>query len=483
MGSHLLFNIRPFQIRMASVEKGNQLKNISYYQPHSPSLVGTIYKGKISKVVSSLSFVFVDLGEHKSGFLYKKDLYEKQQKSSDFLKKNKEVMVQVKSDPSRHKGARLTTDISLSGFYVVYVPNHVKKIVFSRKIQEEKEKERIEKILKSFSLNGTLIVRTLAQGKSEKEIKTDLQKLVDQWQDLKQKFKTQKHYGKLESPPDPLVNYMKDFMHEKISKILVDDETTCVDLKKKLQTFYAEVASKIKNYSKDEPLFERFKIEKQIKRLQEKKVQLKNGGSLVFEELEAFVVIDVNTSRYTGKKQSTSESLLSMNLEAAKVIAEQTILRDLGGIILIDFIDMDHQEDRKKVVQFLKEELEKDKNKTKVYPMGDLGLVQITRRRKKQSLFRSLQRECSACDGKGYVSKIPTKVAELFLQLEGQSSRNCFFMRKKASPQVFCHPSLKTWIDQKEQKSLEFLKNKHAIEPRFVVDSQYQDGFFKIKED
>ncbi len=483
MSSTILLNVRPNQTRMACINEKGLLKQISYHQKENPSLVGAIYKGKVSRVQDSFNFAFVNIGLKKGGFLYGKDLAQKSKKVGEVLKVGKDILVQIKTDPLREKGPRLTTEISLPGFYIVYIPNQIKKIVFSRKILDEEEKKRLAKILEKFDIQDTLIVRTLAKGKGEKELKKDLENLKVQWEKLQENFKSHQGQGKLQEREGPIINYLKNFLDEETKTILIDNEETYHTVKQWLKDNHStELVKKVKKYSKIASLFKEFNLESQIEKIQSKKVYLKNGGSLVFEELEAFVVIDVNTARYKGKK-NISESILAMNLEAARVTAEQITLRELGGIILIDFIDMEDQKDQRKVVSCLERELGKDKAQTKVFPMVNLGLVQITRKRKNLSLSHYLKQDCAHCRGEGLHKKITTISQEILIKLEDFSSPiiKIPFFSKVKKMKVTCHPKLKHWIEEKNLKSLEFLKEKLLIEPLFVEDSECAYEFFKIE--
>ena len=483
MSSQILLNVRPGQIRMACIENGS-LKQVSHYQRENPSIVGSIYKGRVSRIQGSFNFAFVNIGLKKGGFLYGKDLAQNQKKVDETLKVGEDIIVQIKTDPVRDKGPRLTTEISLAGFYIVYVPNQIKKIVFSRRIADGEEKKRITEILESFDVQDTLIVRTLAEGKGEKELKKDLENVKAQWKKLQERFKSYKGQGELQERENPIISYLKNYLNKETKTILIDEEETYSTIKKWLKDNHSsELVKKVKKYSKISALYKEFNIESQIEKIQSKKVYLKNGGSLIFEELEAFVVIDVNTARYKGKK-NISESILAMNLEAAITIAEQITLRELGGIILIDFIDMEDLRNRKKVVSCLEKELEKDKAQTKVFPMGDLGLVQITRKRKNLSLSQYLKQECSHCNGEGRHKKTATIAAEILIKLENFASPSLKIplLSRTKKLKVTCHPKLKHWIEEKDLKTLKFLKEKLYIEPFFVEDSESSYDSFRVEK-
>jgi len=484
MDSKILLNVRPHQIRMACIKKGGQLKQISYHQKDNPSFVGQIFKGKVSRIQNILNFAFIDIGMKKAGFLYGKDTFQSFKPIKEILKLGQEILVQVKADSHDQKGHRLTSEISLPGFYMVLIPNHIAKVVCSRKITNEKERERLKEICTKWNIPHTIIVRTLARGKKEDILKRDLEILQKQWENLQKKFKQHKGEGTLQESDSPVINYLKNYFSEDIQMVLIDEDQTYLDIKNWLEDNGSkELVRKIKKYSKSKPLFKEFLIENQIKNIQSKKVYLKNGGSLIFEETEAFVVIDVNTARYKGQ-QNVSKSVLAMNLEAARVIAEQIVLRELGGIILIDFIDMDQIKDREAVVACLDKSLKEDKTQTQVFPMGELGLVQITRKRRNASMVSYLNERCGHCKGQGQHKTMATLAGEVLTQME-DVPRPLLQVPLLSRPQklkITCHPRLSQWIQDKALDSLRLLKNKLKIEAYFEDDPKCSPQVFKIKK-
>ena len=478
MGSQILFNVRPYQTRVAFVKEG-LLTDLFYQRNEKPSLVGTIFKGKVSKLAEKLNFAFVELGLKKAGFLYGKDLSESKKLIKN-LKKDEFILVQAKSDPLRKKGLRLTMDVSLAGRYLVYMPQSLAKTSLSRRIQGDKERKRLLEIFKNFQEPCSIIGRTLAQKRSEEELKKDLEALKLQWEKIQADYSEKEEVGAIQKGLDSGLSYLKDLMNDSIEAVWVDDKEAYENIQKFVKEWLPEFHSRVKYFSKKKSLFKQFRLEEQIEKLHLQKVSLKNGGFLIIEELEAFTVIDVNSGRFMGKK-NLKETLLTLNLEAAKAIAEQIRLRHLGGIILIDFIDMEDEDSNQKLVSSLANQVKEDKSHPKVFPMSNLGLVQITRKRTRQSLSHFTTEKCSACNGLGQVKTSITVAGDIFLALENKAPQPAWFFKKKSHPKVFLNPTIKKWIDKEETKALEFLQKELAIVPEWHEDGQLPLEKFKIQ--
>ena len=480
MSSSILFNVRPHQTRVAFVKDG-VLKDIFYHRDQDPSLMGAVYRGEVSRLAKRLNFAFVELGLKKSGFLYGKDVTNRgNQPLNQVLKPGDFILVQVKSDPARGKGPRLTQELSFSGRYLVYMPTQPKKTAVSRRIPDAKERERLSGILKNLDEPCALIARTLAEGRSEEELKKDLKALKLRWEKIQEDSKQAKGIKELQKGFDPGMTYLKDLMGETIEAVWVDNKQAYSRVRDFVRDLQPELKSRVKYFSGKQGLFKEFDIESQIQKAGQKKVYLKNGGSIVIEELEAFSVIDVNSGRFMGKG-NLHEAILSINLSAARIIAQQIRLRHLGGIILIDFIDMDSEKNKEKLVSFLEKEFSDDRSRPRVFPMVELGLVQITRKRERHPLSAFLSQNCPSCEGRGYIKSYPAIVGEIFQALEEQAQKG-FFFKKSLSPRVSCHPQIKEWI-KKETESLEFLKKEFCITPEFVSDPLLATQSFTIKRD
>ena len=458
----IFINVRPYQTRVAVTEKG-RLKQIFYHRDKTPSQVGALYKGRVTKINKSLNFAFVDLGLERSGFLYGKDLAGKTKEVSKTLKLNQEILVQIKSDPIRKKGVRLSQEISLAGLFLVYIPQQRNKLNVSRQIKKAEDRERLTELFKNSKTKGALILRTLAGEQKESDIIKELDQLKSNWENLKQKFKEQKSLGQLQEGEDPLLRFLKDSLSFEIDRFLVDEKNTYKKIISWLKIFRVDLAKKVEFYKEKESLFEKHRLESQFHKANQKKVSLSGGGFLIFEELEAFTVIDVNSGRFTGQKNLAS-NLLQLNLESARKIAEQIQLRHLGGIILVDFVDMESPEDGEKVVACLEQGLKGDKSHPKVFKMGELGMVQITRRRSENSLSHFMTKVCESCGGLGRKKTIPTLAVDLFLKVEKFAPKGFSLLQRKQKVKVLCHPDIKNYIEEKESQTLEFFSKKLSID-------------------
>lgn len=470
MKKAIFFNTRPYQTRIGYTEDG-VLKNILYHREQEPSLVGGIYKGKVVRSPKGLDFVFVDIGQKRSGFLFKK----KKSHRSEY-KEGDIFFVQVVSDPIYEKGCRLTADISFSSRFLVYMPQQEKKVTFSRRISGNEEKEKLSKVIEDFDEPGTFIVRTLAQGKSDKEIKKDLKKLKKEWKDLQKQFSRKKGVGEIEKGLGMDLRYLKDHMSEEVSEIFVDQKEAYIKIKKFIKSFMPEFLPRLKLFSEKKSLFEAFELESQIESALSRRVRFKGGGFLIFEELEALTVIDVNTGRYMGKG-SHKESILKINLEAARTLSKHIRLRHLAGIIIVDFIDMEEIEDREKVISVLQKELESDKAYPRIFPMTDLGLVHVTRKRSYPALSSFAKESCSSCKGEGKVASRSAVAIKILNALEKRMNQN---LKKRKKISIFCHPEVKIKMED-HQKSLQLFKKKLSFDLELVPEDSFSVETFKIE--
>lgn len=481
MSLELFINVRPYQTRVACTEKGN-LKKIFYHRNKSPSLVGALYKGEVKKIIKSLNYALIDLGLERLGFLYGKDLPGKIKDVSKLLKVGKKVLVQVKADPLRNKGVRLSMEIGLAGLYLVYLPEQKTKTTVSRQISSLKEKKRLNELASQLNEKGALIVRTFAQDRTETEITSDLNQLKEKWQNIQNKFQSQKEIGQIQKGEEPLLVFLKDMLSSELERLLVDEKDTFKKVRQWLKAIRPDLAKKAEYYKEEKLIFENFNLEKQIQKTQQKKVSLKSGGFLIFEELEAFSVIDVNSGRFSGNK-SLSQSLLQLNMEAAKKIAEQVQLRHLGGIILVDFIDMESFEDGEKVVACLEQGFKGDRSHTRVFPMGELGMVQITRKRSENSLSHFMTEVCPACKGQGRKKTIPTIVTDIFLKTESLAPTHFLSSLKRAQRvRISCHPKIKFYIEEKEKESLDFFRKKLSLQIGLEENPKVELENFQIEK-
>jgi len=337
---------------------------------------------------------------------------------SDLLKPGQEVLVQIAKEPIAKKGARITSHIALPGRFLVFMPT-VNHTGVSRKIESDTERRRLKEILLSEKgeASGGFIVRTAASGASEEELRSDLRFLLNLWADIKQRSESSKSPALIYHDLNLIERILRDQVTDNFSAIWVDTETEYERVLRFLQRFQPNLIRRVKLYSKDTPLFEQFGITEEINKALRAKVWLKSGGSIVINQTEALVAIDINTGKFVGKTTKLEDTILKTNLDAIPEIVRQIRLRDLGGIIIIDFIDMDERKNRNRVMAALEDELKKDRAPSKVLQFNDFGLVAITRKRVKQSLERTLSTTCGVCAGTGMVKSPVTVCNDIYIEM------------------------------------------------------------------
>jgi ribonuclease E len=337
---------------------------------------------------------------------------------SDLLKPGQEVLVQIAKEPIAKKGARITSHIALPGRFLVFMPT-VGHIGVSRKIESDGERRRLKEILLSErgEASGGFIVRTAASGASEEELRSDLRFLLNLWADIKQRSESSKSPALIYHDLNLVERILRDQVTDNFSAIWVDTETEYERVLRFLQRFQPSLIRRVKLYTKDTPLFEQFGITAEIDKALRSKVWLKSGGSIVINQTEALVAIDINTGKFVGKTARLEDTIVKTNLDAIPEIVRQIRLRDLGGIIIIDFIDMDERKNRNKVMAALEEELKKDRAPSKVLQFNDFGLVAITRKRVKQSLERTLSSTCGVCQGTGMTKSPVTVCNDIYIEM------------------------------------------------------------------
>ncbi len=342
---------------------------------------------------------------------------------SELLKQGQEILVQIAKEPIAKKGARITSHIALPGRFLVFMPT-VNHVGVSRKISSDEERQRLKRILISEkgSATGGFIVRTAADGASEDDLRADIRFLISLWTEIKQRSDTAKAPALIYHDLNLVERILRDQVSDNFSTIWVDTEAEYERIVRFLNRFQPSLVRRVKLYTKDTPLFEQFGIQDEITKALKSKVWLKSGGSIVINQTEALVAIDINTGKYVGKTARLEDTILKTNLDAIPEIVRQIRLRDLGGIIVIDFIDMDERKNRNKVMQALEEELKSDRAPSKVLQFNDFGLVAITRKRVKQSLERTLSTQCAICAGTGMVKSPTTVCNEIYIEMRKMQS-------------------------------------------------------------
>ena len=370
---------------------------------------GNIYMGKVQNVLPGMEAAFIDITTPKNAVLYRSDVVAKgsenrSTKIEQLLRAKENILCQVTKNPIAHKGARLTQEVSLPGRFVVLVPNSDTYGISKR--LPEKERKRLRKILDRVKPKGAgIIVRTAAENVTEDEIVNDVKRLADQWQAIEKLAKESKGPAMLYREPEMAVRVIREEFNKEYRGIIIDDRALYEDVKGYVESITPALADRVQYFDRDaEPLslFERHHVAEQLRKAVDTKVWLPSGGSLIIEGTEALTVIDVNTGKNVGKS-SLEETVYRNNLEAAREVARQLRLRDVGGIIVIDFVDMEIKKNREEVVRVFREALAQDKTRTQVFDISELGLVEMTRKRIGEGLVESLSKTCETCEGPGHI--------------------------------------------------------------------------------
>src|SRR5882724_3948357 len=448
--SLLVINADGPETRVALVEDGF-LGELYIERKRERGIAGNIYKGRVERVLPGMQAAFVNIGLEKSAYLHVSDVRgtpddlkgllsaetnrnddreeEEEERDAarasggarieDLLKEGQEVIVQVTKEPISTKGARTTRYISLPGRHLVFMPT-VDHIGISRRIASDKERRRLREIVESVRPPGSgFIVRTVAENVSERELKSDMEFLIKLWNEVVRRAEGGRCPSLIYNDLDLLLRTVRDLFTADVEKLIIDSRGEYERVKKFIAAFMPDFPGIIELYEGQEPIFDGFGIEIEIDRALERKVWLKSGGYLIVDEMEALTAIDVNTGRFVGKS-SLEDTITKTNLEASREVAEQLRIRSIGGMIVVDFIDMDRPHNREKVTRAFNEYLRKDRSKAAVTRISELGLIEMTRKRTRESLLHTLTEPCSACEGKGYTKSRRTISYELFRELRRQ---------------------------------------------------------------
>lgn len=501
MSAEILINVRPQETRVAYVE-GGVLTDFKIERKTSPTLVGSIHRGKVIRVLPGMQAAFVDIGLEKAAFLYVGDIREDFDELAaeldrdtplsdeddpekivetpripiqDLISEGQHILVQVAKDPIGTKGARLTTHISLPGRFVVYLPT-VRHLGISRRIEDEKERERLKQIVTKINPSGGVIVRTAGESASDESLKSDIEYLDRLSKEIFKNYEKKKGTGLIHQEIDVELRALRDLMNEGVTSVWVDD----LEVHKKVSKFVSQLMPKYKQnvvyYEERKPLFDLYDIDIEISRSLDRKIWLKSGGYIVVDEAEALVVIDVNTGKYVGKRD-LEETILKTNLEAVKEIAHQLRIRNCGGIIIIDFIDMEKESHKEKILTALGEEVQKDRARTNVISMSPLGLVEMTRKRIRPSLIKTLCEPCTYCEGKGYIKTKATVANEIFRELERDLPQ---LENKKTNILIHCHQEVVDWIYEVEGETLSFIESKIGRSVSFKIEPAYHMEQYEV---
>lgn len=412
MNKSIIASVMPEETRVALLEAG-ELMEVSVERSESGHLVGNIYKGKVKNVLPGMQAAFVDIGRDKNAFLYMGDAG--RQAACQHLTIGQDVLVQIAKDAMGDKGPRATISLTLPGRYIVLMPT-VDYIGISRRIEEEPERERLRQIAEKIRPAGMgVIVRTVAIGKGEEDLIKDMAYLANMWSILSSRAKRSNAPALIYRDAELVVRIVRDYLTEDVTEFVIDNQEAynrVVDLLTHISPELAECVRLYTPTGQENDIFSRFNLDAQLDGLRDRRVELACGGYLVIDHTEALTVIDVNTGKFVGKT-NLSETVFQTNLEAAAQIVRQLRLRDIGGIIIIDFIDMDKAEQRAAVLAVLELELKKDRTKSNVLGFTSLGLVEMTRKKARQSINGMLYSQCPYCLGKGRIKSPETVVLDI----------------------------------------------------------------------
>jgi len=422
VNAEILMNVTPTETRVAVVENG-VLQEIYIERTNHRGLVGNIYKGKVVRVLPGMQAAFVDIGLERAAFIHAAEVGKGDANApiNQLLHEGQSLVVQVTKDPISTKGARLTTQLAIPSRCLVYMPG-VDHVGVSQRIEEEGERDRLKELvnncMEAEGLTGEagFILRTAAEGVGEDEILADTRYLRRLWRKLEERIKDNKAPSLVYDELPLSLRTIRDLSRPEVSKILIDSRETFQKIEHFTQQYVPEVSERVEYYPGPRPIFELYSVEDEIQRALERKVPLKSGGYLVVDQTEAMTTIDVNTGGFVGRR-NLEETIYKTNLEAATAIGRQVRLRNLGGIIILDFIDMTEPEHQRQVLRMLEKMLEKDHTKSKISGVSELGLVEMTRKRTRESLEHMLMEPCKACDGRGSVKTAETICYEIFREI------------------------------------------------------------------
>jgi len=483
MQNTLVINVDIGETRVALIE-GGVLAELYLEREQDRSPVGNIYLGKVTRVLPGMQAAFVDIGLDRAAFLHVEDVVPEEDleqllngdhehedtedeavKSKrisrktpirDVLKEGQDIVVQVSKGPISTKGARVTSHVAMPGRYVVYMPT-VDHVGISKRIGNDKERKRLREAIDAFKpAQGGLIVRTVAQGLTKRELKADVGYLVKAWEHAaKKRQQVKRAPACLYTDLDIVLRAARDLFTEDVKKIIIDDPKEHARLVEFVSAFMPERADDVQLYQGDAPVFDEYGIEDEISRALARKVPLASGGYLIIDQAEALTAIDVNTGRFTGRGKDLEETILQTNIEAVKEIGYQLRFRNIGGLIVLDFIDMERSSHRDKVYRALLEVLKRDKAKTTAVRVSELGLVEMTRKRTRESLGRTMHEPCFYCDGTGVLQSKTTICHEILRQLQREKDQLPGYKII-----INAHPAICDMLQREQRSHMEMATNR-----------------------
>ncbi len=497
MKQQIIINADSYETRIAILEEG-ELAELRVERAEQRRSVGDIYKARVNAVLPGMQAAFVDLGLPKTGFLHASDLAENlvgiedlsdveengerggrrrrsaAPKIEDHLKKGQEVLVQITKEAIGTKGPRVTQQVSLPGRFCVLMPG-VEHVGVSRRIEDRGERQRIKAIIHDLKPKGVgLIARTAGEGKGDPEFAADVKHLYRLWQKVDKKAAAVRAPALVHRELEMTAGLIRDLFTDEVDEVVIDDKESFAETQAYLKSVSPELRDRVKLYRGKEPIFDHFGIEPQIEKTFERKVWLKKGGYICIDHAEALVAIDVNTGRFTGKKNQ-EETIFRTNLEAAREIPRQLRLRDIGGIIVIDFIDMEIEANKRAVLDELRAQLRNDRARTKAFAVSDLGLVEMTRQRERSSLLHYYTEDCPHCGGLGKVPSPETMLVKL-----ERAMRRVAAMGGQKRITVKVAPEIALFFVEQEARRFTELERRFRIQVDLKDDPQLRRGEMRV---
>ena len=496
MSSEIFINSNQREIRVALMESNLLVELFIEHKSHK-GIVGNIYKGKVTKILPGMQVAFVDIGLDKAGFLYVGDIdvidmldledplevptIAEEDKDHPFegkpgrpnhdikiqniLKEGQEILVQIAKNPLGTKGARITNYITLPGRHLVYMPT-VNHISVSRRIEDENEKERLKKLISEVGNDGEgYIVRTAGQDAEKSDFQSDINFLHRLWENLKKKSEGISGPYLIYEDLNLIFRSIRDLFTNDTQRLVIDSKS---DFKKCLEfcsSYMPHLSDKVELYKDPMPIFEHYGVEPDINRALDRTIWLKSGGYIIIDQTEALVAIDVNTGKFVGHSDP-EDTILQTNLEALKEVVYQLRLRNIGGIIIVDFIDMANEESKEIVSNALKQALKSDRSRTRILKISELGLVEMTRKRVRESLVQTLCDPCDYCEGKGYIKSPSTVCYEIIREIQRRGTDN--ITNKKLEIKV--HPIIYDMLFEEDSGLLEEMEKQNNLEIIFNVN-------------
>lgn len=496
MSEELLINVTPVETRVALVENG-MLQEVYIERTSNRGIVGNIYKGRVVRVLPGMEAAFVDIGLERAAFIHVSDIVSHSPSEPQtpepadialLLREGQTLIVQVIKDPIGTKGARLTTQLSIASRYLVYMPG-LTHIGISQRIEDDLERERLKQLIvgcqvqlsdklsneeDSVDVTAGFIARTAAEGAGEDEFQADVRFLARLWKKLQQRIKDNSASSVIYQDLPLFTRAIRDLVKPQTEKIRIDSNESYAIVKEFAENFLIDVSDRLEYYPGERPIFDLYNIDDEIQKALGRKVQLKSGGYLIIDQTEAMTTIDVNTGGFVGHR-NLEETIFKTNLEAARTIGRQLRLRNLGGIIILDFIDMADEEHKRQVLRMLEKMLERDHARTTVSCVSELGLVEMTRKRTTESLGQTLCEPCSVCDGTGLLKTPETVCYEIM--------REILRVNRAYEANVYLVMASQSVIDRlldEESDNIADLETFIGKQIKFQVEVMYNQGQFDV---